>query len=92
LRFRVVAHVGRFVQPPEELGGDHVLVTLPAQFAKGLTHDALGLAGRVTLGVVEEVHAGLFGRVAGTRPPAYPFRSVGVGEGDPAAEGLGGLL
>ena len=58
-----VAHVRRVVDPPEQLGRQHVAVARPAQLGDGLAHDALGLAAGVGLGVVEEVDARLAGRV-----------------------------
>ena len=74
------------MQSPEELGGDHVLVSLPAQLAEGFAHDALGLAAGVRLGVVEEVDARLFGGVQTLGGLLARLDLVGVGEGDPTAK------
>ena len=56
-----VAHVHALVDPPEQLGRDHVAVSLPAELGDRLAHDPLGLAAGVRLGVVEEVDAGVAG-------------------------------
>src|SRR6185437_7543898 len=44
---------------PVELGRDDVPEARPAHLLQRLAHDLLALAGRVHLGVVEEVHAGV---------------------------------
>ena len=54
------------VDAPEDLGGDHVGVPLPAELGDRLAHDPLRLAARVRLGVVEEVDAGVVARPAGS--------------------------
>jgi hypothetical protein len=58
-----VLHVGLVVQAPEHLGRDHIAVAIPAELGDRLAHDPLGVAFGVTLGIVEEVHAGLVRRV-----------------------------
>ena len=87
LRFSVNAHVGHVEQSPVELRRDDVLVALPTQFAKGLAHDALGFAGGVGLGVVEEVDARLLGGAETLGRLLGGLDLVGVGEGHPTAEG-----
>src|SRR4051794_23290353 len=54
-----VAHVGRTLDAPIELRAEHVVAATPAQLADDTTHDRFALTGRVSLGVVEEVAAGI---------------------------------
>ncbi len=54
-----VPHVGPLVEPPEQLGGEHVAVARPPEGGDRLAHDALRLTAGVGLGIVEEVDSGI---------------------------------
>ena len=83
LRFSVFRMLTLVVEAPEELGGDDVGVPRPLELGEGAAHDPLGLATRVGLGVVEEVHPGL----AGSGDAVRRERRVQLGpEGDPRTE------
>ncbi len=78
------AGVDAVVDAPEELGRDDVAVSGPAELGDRPPHDPLGLPARVRLGVVEEVHPRLVGRLqAAGREVGVELRS----EGDPGPEG-----
>ena len=83
LRLSVLRMFDAVVEAPEELGRHDVRAARPAQLGDGLAHDPLGLAARVGLRVVEEVHARVVGGGEAVARPAH----VELGaEGDPRAE------
>ena len=77
--------IGAVVLRPEiYLAGNKKAAAPPAGFFQDIAHDHLGLAVGVTLGIVEEVHAGIVGgmqQVAGDRVADL------AAEGDPGAKG-----
>ena len=77
------------VDSPEDLGGEHVMVTLPPQFANDAAHDRFALTAGVGLGVVEEVAASVPGRLH-TSQSSVVFQLIV--EGDPRTERQHGHL
>src|SRR5690606_10538540 len=78
-----VLRVGPVVDAPIELGRYHVGAAGPAEPAEGLAHKLFALAGRVRLGVVEEVDASLVGDLHALHAG---LEIELVGERDPGAE------
>ena len=58
-----VPHVRDVVEAPVHLRGQHVRPSWPAELGDDAAHDRLALAAGVGLGVVEEVAAGVVGRL-----------------------------
>lgn len=60
---RSAAGVRAFAHRPQNLGRDHHLVARNAEVADGLTKDPLALAARIDIGGVDEIDAGVEGRL-----------------------------